>query len=600
MTSPWEGLSGQAKDGVLQLNPGVLEGLAGEVNNALGRVLAVRGQVNLVDNVKPFSKLGSSEALAQRFSDRGRELGKILDDHVEILNDMMDTFIAAGKHYKNTDTDSKVDFDKLQKSIVDKPGALTNKDRPGPKLSKELHSPEYRYGSMENGGMPKSALEPPNGVKFDGSKVHPEDPNPISYERYVEIHESMWKSETMADNPSASFVQAAQGAADWRWLASELNEKFDDLVNKMISVDNDWKSPNENGGAEKARAAVVAYGKHTDDLIANMGVIGDMLEYTSQWIWATAHDMGDWDEIYQKDGETPQQFEQRQHENIRQRAIMAMNDAYLPGLRNTDSKIAILPPAISPTTGQQPGEPGKTSTPGGPPGPPGPPGLNQQQLQANAEQQRKLKEQADQQRKDMEDQMQRVRQEQEQRAALQQKQEQQRATQQAAQQASQQATQMASQIGQQLSQAAQQMGQQLASAAQQAAQQAGLAGLPTLPTLPSMKDLEEQAKKALGTASSKGAGGPGPGSAAKPGGVGQNLDKASKLFPRAEAVTNAAATGARAGLASGAGMGMGPGPGPGAQGQQKEHKRADYLDSTEHLEDAIGDAPVVVKPVVEQ
>ncbi|PXX66588.1 hypothetical protein DFR70_103337 [Nocardia tenerifensis] len=103
----------------------------------------------------------------------------------------------------------------------------------------------------------------------------------------------------------------------------------------------------------------------------------------------------------------------------------------------------------------------------------------------------------------------------------------------------------------------------------------------------------------MGTAASKGAG-PGPGGVPKGTSVGQNLDKAAKLFPRAEATTTGTATGARAGLAANSGMGMGPGPGPGAAGQQKEHKRADYLDSTEHLEEAIGEAPVVVKPIVEQ
>ncbi len=60
-----------------------------------------------------------------------------------------------------------------------------------------------------------------------------------------------------------------------------------------------------------------------------------------------------------------------------------------------------------------------------------------------------------------------------------------------------------------------------------------------------------------------------------------------------------------AGLAATAGQpgtpgGMGPAGQGAGQGNQKEHKRADYLDSVEYLEEALGDAPVVAKPIVEK
>jgi hypothetical protein len=50
------------------------------------------------------------------------------------------------------------------------------------------------------------------------------------------------------------------------------------------------------------------------------------------------------------------------------------------------------------------------------------------------------------------------------------------------------------------------------------------------------------------------------------------------------------------------GMPMGGGGAAGAAqgGQQKDHKRADYLDSTEWLEEGIGEPSVVAKPVVDQ
>lgn len=82
--------------------------------------------------------------------------------------------------------------------------------------------------------------------------------------------------------------------------------------------------------------------------------------------------------------------------------------------------------------------------------------------------------------------------------------------------------------------------------------------------------------------------------------------EASKLFPRAglNAVTAGTAMGAARGMSSGMMPGS-PGPagaaGRGAGGEGgKEHKRPAFLDSTEHLEEAIGEALRVVKPVVEK
>ncbi|MBO0853856.1 MAG: hypothetical protein J2P18_08815, partial [Nocardia sp.] len=88
----------------------------------------------------------------------------------------------------------------------------------------------------------------------------------------------------------------------------------------------------------------------------------------------------------------------------------------------------------------------------------------------------------------------------------------------------------------------------------------------------------------------------------------RDVAQASKLFPRAALSSAEGQFGgsdpgtARAGAAPMAGTPGSPGAaGAGSQGQQnKEHKRPAYLDSTDHLEDALGEAPVVVRPVVEK
>ncbi|WP_280488224.1 hypothetical protein [Nocardia cyriacigeorgica] len=50
----------------------------------------------------------------------------------------------------------------------------------------------------------------------------------------------------------------------------------------------------------------------------------------------------------------------------------------------------------------------------------------------------------------------------------------------------------------------------------------------------------------------------------------------------------------------GPGRGRAPPAGAGGGQQAKEHKRADYLDTVQHIEEALGDPPEVAKPVVEK
>ncbi|WP_159080168.1 hypothetical protein [Nocardia suismassiliense] len=83
-----------------------------------------------------------------------------------------------------------------------------------------------------------------------------------------------------------------------------------------------------------------------------------------------------------------------------------------------------------------------------------------------------------------------------------------------------------------------------------------------------------------------------------------------KLFPRAAAPGNSTeAVTARAGMAPSAAMpyggypmggGMGGGAPGGQQQQQQQRKRAAYLDSTEHLEEAVGEDPLSVRPIIDR
>ncbi|MGV9617225.1 hypothetical protein ACWDPW_34610, partial [Nocardia xishanensis] len=100
-----------------------------------------------------------------------------------------------------------------------------------------------------------------------------------------------------------------------------------------------------------------------------------------------------------------------------------------------------------------------------------------------------------------------------------------------------------------------------------------------------------------------GGGSPGGGSPAKPANPVED-----KLFPRAGSSGNATETvDARASMSPSAAMpyggypmGGGMGGAPGGQQQQQQRKRAAYLDSTEHLEEAVGEDPLSVRPVIDR
>jgi hypothetical protein len=608
---PWKDLKSSAGKGVFQIDKQVGVDAAKAVANALdvfdmatghytklGTKTSLDGR-DLYNTPVSFDKfdhfgnyLQSGIDLSKGYQDAGNDLiNKVLPAYVAALNDMADAFIIGGKVLEGTDKSSS---DLLKEY---KTASTAGKDvaHVGMRDNMGLNTDDPEHAGWTNvyakdGNQDPKVTE--NSWTYGGSgPLKADDPG-------VEPVSAKVEPTAILNWPTAHKVAFSFGdsnrlmsvAGEMYRMAARLDVGF---FNFSKEIDNLTKERWKGESANQAKAAVERFTAGGQQLTAAVQKFGKLMENGGNWVFATMSTMPG-------SPDTPPTDTKKEFADI-ERAQKGFDAFYRPGVAD-----AVVLPKMPPPMGigkPETKEPPKRTTTPGPPGPPGnaSPG-SQQQLQAQA-QQRQLQAQAEQQRKQneaqqkaWENQQRQAEQDAQRRAADQQRQQQQ----QAAQQAMQQAAQQAQQIGQQAAQAAQQMGQQLASAAQQAAQQAGLAGLPGIPSL---KDLEEQAKKAMGSAAAKGGsgagGGPGSGSPVKAG-VGQNLDKASKLFPRAEATATGTAAAARAGLASSAGMGMGPGPGPGAAGQQKEHKRADFLDSTEHLEEAIGEAPTVVKPIVEQ
>ncbi|MEV4124618.1 hypothetical protein [Nocardia sp. NPDC049707] len=656
----WSGLKNQAANGTLKLDDTAIADLRNACDAVIGRLLAVKQEISELANIKAFAPttLPSSDTLAQKYVTSANNFGDIVQRHLDIQNDMMDTFIAAGKAYINAEVDSSQRLDRLAalskvSPVTKKAGDLgvdlgkvdTKVDRMGFHGFDQLDKSKIKNAN----GNPNGSFVPEHntqGDMFKGAAAEGENPDKFDYQFLYRIGQEI------------DHQTPGKRAGQWDKLAGVLDDVFTTFNNKIGAVANGEKWGGDGAGA--AKLATNQYVTDTQNLRAQMRSLSGNLAYTSGWLQLTKSVMP----------QTPTDRSNQEFEAPSGPVITApgggsgptggtypdqtpiyrenFKNTYLIGLPESDTSIPSLPQPTSPIK-EIPNstDPHTRPTTGGP-GPSSGPGTSAQQQQQTGEaarRQRQAQQEADrrqraadnytkqqredaarrqrdadkyaeQQRKENEkytnEQRARARQQEEAAAAYQRemqekgrKQQAEQEARQAAQQAEQEAQQAASQAQQALEKAmsgGEQALQQAMSAAQQAAQQAlagqqaaaARAGIPGMPTPGDLAKL-----------------GGGGGGGAGPGGTsglsaGKQLTESAKLFPRASAATTGLGALGRAGAASPMAATPGsPGPagaaGRGADGGQgNNHKRPAYLESVEHMDDLLGDAPRVVRPVVEQ
>ncbi|MFC9897061.1 cell envelope integrity protein TolA [Nocardia sp. NPDC127579] len=426
----------------------------------------------------------------------------------------------------------------------------------------------------------------------------------IPWETYGKDLETLVRYRDTIDPESVRTM--ARNWGDHGKKLSSLAAEFSNQVKTKI-IDS-WDS---DGGRLAASPAVQRYADQLVSMSNVVKAVANSLNYSAGYLETTKKNIPDANgkltdgkSIVESDGDydTPE-TQAHLKRLLTDRANDVMNQVFVPGGKSADATMPVftLPAAVTGDLPDPTKDPTKQQTPtGGPklggPGPASPstnPALKQQQEALAA------------QRKAIEEAQKRAEEEAKKRAAEIAKQTaeaERQAAQRAAQQQAQQAQQAAQEGVQQALQAAQQAAEQGLSAAQQAAQEglqaASMAGMPA-----SLAGLGQELGKGL----AKGAGpGPAPKTGALSSGAALAKDAASKLFPRATVGTTAAtAAMAGRGLAAAAGTPGMPGAtgasGAGGQqgGQNDKHKRPSYLDSTEHLDEAFGDAPVASKPVAD-
>ncbi|MFI1462580.1 hypothetical protein [Nocardia carnea] len=518
----------------------------------------------------------------------------ILPKHRQHVRDLGEAFVLAGNLYRDTDQDAAGRF----QSMVDSSGlgeqvehAFAHYDDTDGWVDETYkYRPDLgRYGDENNKYTLPAGLTGLEGVQAFGAEAPPA--GGLNFNQF-------WM---LGDILTLNGWSVEDKATYWYRIRDQLDRGFNHFDQGMLSLleSDRWKGQGSDGAA----TAVRAYLGSGEKLISATGTLALNLVNMSAWLVHTSYGMPD-KSVYYTELESGQGAVNVQEEL----AAQVYANFYEPGVKLASSVIPTLPvPNGQPDLPNDNGgnnnggnNNGGGNNGGGNNGAGGgqPPGQSAQQQQQQA-----VGEIAQQRAELLAAQKELEQQAQQQQQALQQQQQalQQQAGAQPMLQAAQQGLQ---QLGQ--------LGQQLSTAAQQALQQAGITGLPGMPALQdAVKNYQSALQKAGKLPAGLGGAGGGPGGSSPAGTKTPpvpNMEKASKLFPRATVATGVAAgqaTGVVAASQPGAPMGGMPmgggGAGGGAQGgQQKDHKRADYLDSTEWLEEGIGDPSIVAKPVVDQ
>ncbi|MFI5777157.1 hypothetical protein [Nocardia sp. NPDC051570] len=582
-----------------------------------------------------FGTLPSGILLAQAFTDKaGHLLNDLVPAYKQALDDLGEALIKGGRLMQDTDQFSAIKTETANAPLTkDKLDQITHNRQ-------HLETEGVHKGQWVDDSVPVPSwanTDPTKPAKVvPDSKYKPGDPGTETVDVVVEPPDSLDYPTAMklGDSLKGKPVFIADMGGAWMRMATGVSMAFTDLQNNVASLKTlGW----EGKSADAANAAIGTLVGRASQLADAMTYIGQLLVDASGWTAGTVYKM--------PDNPNPSADERTQKTNL---ANAAFDIFYRPGVTEATVQPQLVPPtgiAGLPSNGPSPGgtspggdspggtspggnspggnSPGGTSPGGNSPGgnspggsgKPGPDGLTpqqrKQQQEQNQQQEKDRKDdiaRQDEQRKEDQQRQDQQRKDDQQRQDQQRKEDQQRQDQQQQQQQQQQSTSQMQQMLQQGMQFAQQAVQQGLQLAQQVDPNkfATAAGLPPLP------DLDEALDDALGGSGSGGGGGGGIGGVKGGIGVGtgssgpREVLQASRLFPRASvtAESEGIATG-RAGLAATTGgMGSPGGMGPAAHGagnqNNKDRKRAEFLDSVEYLEEALGIPPVVAKPVVEK
>ncbi|WP_306356527.1 MULTISPECIES: hypothetical protein [unclassified Nocardia] len=284
--SDWDSLTSGAEHsaGWLRFDPTAVEDAVELCSDMVRQFRYFRrmAEDDKLDNLPKIGTLTSGDLLAQKLSDQGTELLTAFDNHIALLTDMADAFVAAGKAYIATETDNESAFANLNLDDAKiTPGVADLNLEPSARQP-ESHSSTHvqsRYDPAERPGE----LNDYDGARRSVDLSH-------RHKDSMQWHELYDLGQAMDIAPFG----AAAGV--WYDMSGWLDERLGNFRNEIQRLDSKWSGV----GAEQARQAVQAYVTDTRQLTAAMKVVGLNLDYTADWMAWTSQTMPDQREVDDK------------------------------------------------------------------------------------------------------------------------------------------------------------------------------------------------------------------------------------------------------------------------------------------------------------
>ncbi|MRH89377.1 hypothetical protein GFY24_18305 [Nocardia sp. SYP-A9097] len=251
----WATLPG---NGELMLSAGIAEKCARYVEDMLNVVVGVHTWVQqnaALASPVIATPLVSADLLRTVYLVKiGTEFMERMDRHRNILVDMGNTFVAAGKRYELTEHTSAVSFDGIS---FDNPVGTPPSGAPKPVA------------------IPTHPRKPKSGTQFDGYSFGPEMGSQLG-----------WQTLYLVGNSIESQAVANAGGV-WYWLSQTLDTGFETLRSTISSASGEWIGQ----GAQSAILATNQYAGASQQLTGDMNLLGDSLVYTSGWLQQTKNGM---------------------------------------------------------------------------------------------------------------------------------------------------------------------------------------------------------------------------------------------------------------------------------------------------------------------
>ncbi|SUA76598.1 Uncharacterised protein [Nocardia otitidiscaviarum] len=284
--SDWDSLTSGAEQsaGWLKFDPTAVEDAVELCSDMVRQFRYFRrmAENDKLDNLPKIGTLTSGDLLAQKLSDQGTELLTAFDNHIALLTDMADAFVAAGKAYIATETDNESAFANLNLDDAKIEPGVADLNLEPTERQPELHSSTHvrsRYDPAERPGE----LNDYDGAKRSVDLSH-------RHKDSMQWHELYDLGQAMDIAPFG----AAAGV--WYDMSGWLDERLGNFRNEIQRLDSKWSGV----GAEQARQAVQAYVTDTKQLTAAMKVVGLNLDYTADWMAWTSQTMPDQREVDDK------------------------------------------------------------------------------------------------------------------------------------------------------------------------------------------------------------------------------------------------------------------------------------------------------------